>query len=107
VRPLGFVFVGDRPAREARGRAEQLALLEAVDLDDHAVGLVRQAAALAVELRDEAEQLADVGAHALHAVRGQAERGQRGQRLGVAGIVALDQLVEEHAQPALAALAHV
>ncbi len=53
-------LVGDRPARGSADDPEPLLLVEAVDLDDHAVGLVRELVALVAPCLREVDHRLDV-----------------------------------------------
>ena len=58
---LGFILVGDEPARGFAGRPEAIALLERIDLHDHAVGHVRELGADFFEVVDARDRFIDVG----------------------------------------------
>ena len=59
---LGRELVGDRPARRPADHPEPLLLVEPVDLDDDAVGLVRQVVALLAPALGERDDALDVEA---------------------------------------------
>src|SRR5262249_8307197 len=94
---LWWELVGDRPARRAAHDPEPTLLVEAVDLHDHAVRLVRQVVALFAPGLRERDHALDVQASVAIRVHGEAQGLQpgEGRRLGVdAGdVVLLDELV--------------
>ena len=91
-------LVGDRPARRAADHPEPLLLVEAVDLDDDAVGLVRQVVARLAPALGERDDALDVEAGLAVRVDREAERLEALERRRLAGdagrrAVVLDQLV--------------
>ena len=77
-------LVGDRPARRPADHPEPLLLVEPVDLDDHAVGLVRQVVALLAPRLGEGDDALDVEPGLAIGVDREAERLEaiEGRRLG-------------------------
>ena len=62
-----------RPARRLRGRAQAAAPVEVIDLDDHAVGVVRQGEALLGHVVAESFDLLDAVAEAVLGIDVEAE----------------------------------
>ena len=71
---LGRELERDRPARRAADHPEPRLLVEAVDLDDDAVGLVRQVVALLAPALGEVDHALDVEAGLALRVDREAER---------------------------------
>ena len=71
---LGRELVGDRPARRPADHAQPLLLVEPVDLDDDAVGLVRQVVARLAPALEEREHAVDVEARLAVRVDREAQR---------------------------------
>ncbi len=93
---LGRELEGDRPARRPADHPEPRLLVEAVDLDDDAVGLVRQVVARLAPALGEGDDALDVEPGLVVGVDREAEAREPRERLGLGrrGRVVLDQLVE-------------
>ena len=93
---LGRELEGDRPARRPADHPEARLLVEPVDLDDDAVGLVRQLVARLAPALGEVDDALDVEPRLVLRVDREAQRGEpleRG-RLRRDRVAVLDQLVE-------------
>ena len=101
---LGRELVGDRPARRAADHAQSLLLVEAVDLDDDAVGLVRQVVARLAPALGEGDDALDVEIGLVLRVLRQPEPADPVERVGLGSqgpVAFLQQLVRpEGEQPA-------
>ncbi len=101
---LGRELVRDRPARRPADHPEPVLLVEPVDLDDHAVGLVREPVALVAPRLGEGDDALDVEVGLVVRVDREAEGGQPPQRGRLArhGLrpALLDQLVGPRGQQA-------
>ena len=93
---LGRELEGDRPARRPADHPEPRLLVDPVDLDDDAVGLVREVVALLAPALGEVDDAFDVEVRGVLRVDREAESGQaiEGGRLGRDRVAVLDQLVE-------------
>ena len=93
---LGRELEGDRPARRPADHPEPGLLVEPIDLDDDAVGLVREVVARLAPALGEVDDALDVESRLVVRVDREAERRETRQRLGLGrhGLAVLDQLVE-------------
>ena len=87
---------GDRPARSPADHPEPRLLVDAVDLDHDAIGLVREVVALLAPELGEVDDTLDVEIRGVLRVHRKAERPETRQclRLGRHRVAVLDQLVE-------------
>ncbi len=93
---LGRELEGDRPARRPADHPEPCLLVDPVDLDDDAIGLVREVVACLAPVLGEVDDAVDVEIGGVLRVDREAEgrKTREGRRLGRDGVAVLDQLVE-------------